>query len=80
LRGGRCQRGVQRGALPTCVHHQIVDSRYVDNNFGLWRVYMVFGKSRPKQPEFMAAIALNIIFMVMAAPVGDTFSTATTKI
>jgi hypothetical protein len=41
---------------------------------------MVFGKSRHKPPDFMAAVTITINSMVMAAPVGDTFSTVTIKI
>jgi hypothetical protein len=40
---------------------------------------MVYVKSRHKLPEFMAAITITINFMVMAAPVGDTFSTVSLK-
>jgi hypothetical protein len=59
---------------------KIVDSRYIDRRLGLRRVSTVFGKSRHKLPEFMAAITITINCMVMAVPVGETFSTVSIKI
>jgi hypothetical protein len=44
---------------------------------GYGGVDMVCVKSRHKLPEFMAAVTITINFTVMAAPVGDTFSTVT---
>jgi hypothetical protein len=41
---------------------------------------MVYVKSRQKLLEFMLAVTITINFMVMATPVGDTFSTVSLKI
>jgi hypothetical protein len=38
-----------------------------------------FSKSRQKLPKFIAVVTITINLMVMVAPVGDTFSTVTTK-
>jgi hypothetical protein len=58
---------------------RIVDVGQIDYKSDLWRAFMVYVKSRHKLPEFMAAVTMSINFMVMAAQVGDTFSTVSLK-
>jgi hypothetical protein len=82
---------IQRGCFPILVlallvasafgvgGGKIVDFEKIDYKSDLWLAFVVYVKSRHKLPEFMAAVTITINFMVMAAPVGDTFSTVSLK-
>jgi hypothetical protein len=82
---------IQRGCLPIWVlallvasafgvgGGKIVDSGQIDYKSGLWRAFVVYVNSCHNLPEFMAAVTVTISLMVVAAPVGDTFSTVSVR-